>query len=55
MLENGLEVCNCKKKKCLRYGNCRECLEYHNVNKYHALPFCKRKGHKKEDKANRGK
>lgn len=42
MLENGSDVCNCKKTKCVRYGNCIECLEYHNNSKSLPLPYCKR-------------
>lgn len=42
MLENGLEVCNCKKKNCARHGKCAECLEHHKNNKKHP-PYCKRK------------
>jgi hypothetical protein len=53
MLENGLEECNCRKKKCERYGKCEECIAYHKSNKYHALPYCKRKGNKKSDNSNR--
>lgn len=30
MLENGCEVCNCKKTNCIRHGKCKECIEYHN-------------------------
>lgn len=41
MLENGMEVCNCKKKSCERHGKCSECLEYHKQNKRDA--YCKRK------------
>lgn len=41
MLENGLEVCSCKKKSCARYGKCAECIEYHKTHKYE--PYCKRK------------
>jgi len=41
ILENGLEQCNCKKKKCERHGRCKECIEHHtNNSKY--LPYCKR-------------
>ncbi|MDP4177168.1 MAG: hypothetical protein Q8900_02355 [Bacillota bacterium] len=41
MLENGLEKCSCKKKKCERHGKCTECIEFHKTNKYE--PYCKRK------------
>lgn len=41
MLENGLEVCNCKKKNCVRHGKCAECLEHHRTNKRYP-PYCKR-------------
>jgi hypothetical protein len=41
ILENGLEECNCKKKKCKRHGKCNECIKHHTINpKY--LPYCKR-------------
>lgn len=41
VLKNGLQECNCKKKKCERHGKCNECIEYHtNNSKY--LPYCKR-------------
>lgn len=43
MLENGLEGCNCKKKKCERYGKCNECIAYHKTNKRYTEPYCKRK------------
>ncbi len=43
MLENGLEVCSCKKKKCERYGKCTECIAYHKTNKRHTAPYCTRK------------
>ena len=52
MLENGLETCNCKKKKCERFGKCFECIAYHKENSHHALPYCKRKGNKEADKVN---
>lgn len=42
MLENGLEICNCKKKNCVRYGKCEECLEHHKNSKSLPLPYCKR-------------
>lgn len=40
MLENGSEVCSCKKLKCVRHGKCDECIAYHK-NK-DQLPRCKR-------------
>lgn len=33
MLENGLEICSCKRTKCPRHGKCDECIEYHKNNK----------------------
>lgn len=36
-----MEVCNCKKKNCERYGKCLECLEYHKHKKREA--YCKSK------------
>jgi hypothetical protein len=42
MLENGSNICNCKKKKCERHGKCSECIEYHNNSKILPLPYCKR-------------
>jgi hypothetical protein len=55
VLENGLEQCNCKKKKCIRHGKCEECVVYQKTNSYHALPYCKRKADRVSDKANRNK
>jgi len=44
MLENGKEICDCKKIKCERHGKCKECIEYH---KNHKRPvYCKRKKRK---------
>lgn len=40
MLENGGPLCNCKHKKCVRHGNCVECIKYHENTK--RLPYCKR-------------
>lgn len=42
MLDNGMENCSCKKKKCVRHGNCKECIEYHNQSKSLRFPYCKR-------------
>lgn len=42
MLENGCEVCNCKKTKCIRHGKCKECIEHHNRTKSLSPPYCKR-------------
>ncbi len=42
MLENGSEICNCKKTKCARHGKCKECIEYHNQSRSLPLPYCKR-------------
>lgn len=53
MLENGLDICTCRKKKCERHGDCKACIAYHQENRYHALPFCKRKDNKDADKANK--
>ena len=41
-LENGSDICSCKKVKCVRHGNCVECLEYHNKSKSRPIPYCKR-------------
>ena len=43
MLEIGKEICSCKRKKCARYKDCKACIEYHNNNNRHPLPYCKRK------------
>lgn len=48
MLENGTDICNCKKKKCERFGKCNECIEYHKNSK--RLPYCKREKVKVIDK-----
>lgn len=40
MLENGSEICSCKKTKCVRHGHCKECMEYHAEK--NSLPRCKR-------------
>ena len=42
MLENGEDVCSCKKTKCVRHGNCKACLDYHRQLKKLPLPYCKR-------------
>ena len=44
MLESGLEKCNCKKTKCVRHGNCKECIDYHSQSKRYPVPYCKRPG-----------
>jgi len=46
MMENGLEICTCKRVKCERYGKCAECMEHHKTKK-HNEPYCKRKKQKK--------
>ncbi|HEX3029491.1 MAG TPA: radical SAM protein, partial [Clostridia bacterium] len=49
MLENGQTECNCKKKKCVRYGDCEECIKHHkNSNR---PPYCKRDKKPKKDDA----
>lgn len=53
MYANNLPECTCKKIKCVHHGNCKDCIEYHKNNKYHALPYCKRKENKQADKINR--
>lgn len=50
MLENGLEICSCKRTKCPRHGKCDECIEYHKENKRYP-PQCKRKTNKKSESA----
>ena len=45
MLENGQEECNCPKKKCVRHGNCEECMSKHGEKK--TFSFCKREKKKK--------
>jgi hypothetical protein len=45
MLENGLEICSCKRTKCPRHGKCDECIEYHKNNKRYP-PYCMRKSRK---------
>lgn len=42
MLENGSDACNCRKKKCVRHGNCAECMNFHNNSLRHPEPYCKR-------------
>ena len=32
--------CPCPKKKCPRFGKCKECIEYHK--KRNQLPYCER-------------
>ena len=41
MLENGSNICNCKRKKCERHGKCSECIEHHKGYKRLPLPYCK--------------
>jgi len=40
VLVNGLDYCDCPKTHCPRFGNCEECIVYHE-NK-NGLAFCKR-------------
>lgn len=40
MLENGLDVCTCKRVRCERHGKCAKCIEHHNMKK--SPPYCKR-------------
>ncbi|MFZ5986287.1 MAG: hypothetical protein ACOYWZ_04060 [Bacillota bacterium] len=40
MMENGLDYCNCPKKKCERHSKCDLCIEFHRNGK--RLPYCKR-------------
>ncbi len=40
MLENGMDVCNCPKTDCERFGKCEECIAHHAAKG--KLPFCKR-------------
>lgn len=42
MLKNGTDQCNCKKTKCERHGNCKECMDYHKSSKRYLVPYCKR-------------
>lgn len=42
MLENGSEICNCKRVKCGIHGKCSECIDHHEKAKKKSLPFCKR-------------
>ncbi|MGL5750791.1 MAG: hypothetical protein ACRCXT_09710 [Paraclostridium sp.] len=42
MLENGMKVCSCKNTRCIRYGNCKECIEHHKTHSNNKLPHCKR-------------
>lgn len=44
MLENGSDRCTCKRKSCVRFGNCEECIKHHAIHKRYPLPYCKRKG-----------
>lgn len=40
MLENNKVSCSCLNSKCVRHGNCKECIEHHSGGS--KLPFCKR-------------
>lgn len=42
LLENGLEICSCKRKKCERFGDCTACISHHKTHKRYPLPYCKR-------------
>ena len=53
MLENGLEECNCKRKKCERHGKCQECMNHHQTKKHPSPPYCKRLEQKEIKKANK--
>lgn len=46
LLENGLEICTCRKAKCIRYGKCADCIEHHKKS----LPACKREKNKTKNK-----
>lgn len=39
-MENKNVNCGCLSTKCVRHGNCKECIEHHSDGK--KLPFCKR-------------
>ena len=41
-MENINEKCPCKKVKCDRHGNCKECREHHIINSKY-LTACDRK------------
>lgn len=41
MLENGSDICNCKKTNCVRHSNCAECIEHHKESKRFPIPYCK--------------
>lgn len=47
LLENGLEVCPCKRTQCQRHGKCAECIEHHNKK---LLPACMREGKAKRER-----
>jgi len=40
MFENNKDYCDCPKKKCVRHGQCIECIEHHR--KREQDPYCKR-------------
>lgn len=42
MLENGNIKCSCKNSKCIRHGNCKDCIEHHKTTSKNKLPHCKR-------------
>ncbi len=51
MLENGLERCSCPRKRCERYGDCAQCIDYHTTkSKTYPQPHCKREKKKKGSK-----
>ncbi len=51
MLECGSDTCPCVIKKCVRYGNCAECIEHHKTHKKYPEPYCKRPRKEKKAKA----
>lgn len=42
--------CPCKRKKCVRHGNCEECIAHHKEKETKYEPYCMRKSNKKSKK-----
>jgi hypothetical protein len=56
MLENGLDVCPCVRKRCERYGKCAECTAYHTTkSKRYPQPYCKRERKEKSPEVRKTK
>lgn len=42
--------CPCKRTKCVRHGNCEECIAHHKEKETKYEPYCMRKSSKKKMK-----